>query len=89
MRKRTRESPPDSAIFSLGVENGGGLTRVGTAEAVSRDNILGTNGDREEFILFSLFSAGHKQKWRPYTVDAQSASYQVDVMTDSINKFPP
>ena len=32
-----RQIQPDSAIFSLGVENGGGLTRAETAEPVSRD----------------------------------------------------
>ena len=49
--------------------------------------MLGTNRDgRINFT--SLFSAGHKQKWRPYPVNAQPASYQVDVMADNVNKFP-
>ena len=53
MRKRTRESPPDSAIFSLGVENGGGLTRVGTAEPVSRDQHF--RHERRQGIIHFIF----------------------------------
>ena len=65
----------------------GGLTRVGTAKQFRETKLLGTNRDgRINFT--SLFSAGHKQKWRPDPVDAQPASYQVDVMVDNLNKFP-
>ena len=44
-----------------------GLTRKdGTAEPVSRDQILGANGDREQICFCS---ADHEQDWQPYPDD--------------------
>ena len=46
------------------------LTRVGTAEPFSRDQIL-RHGDRGIIIL--LVSADHEQDWQPFPVDPYSA----------------
>ena len=47
------------------------LTRDGTAEPVSRDQIL-TRVQGEGDIIFSC-SADHEQDWKPYPVDPYSA----------------
>ena len=47
------------------------LTRDGTAEPVSRDQIL--RHARGQGNIHFLFSADHEQKWRPYQVDPYSA----------------
>ena len=57
-QRGAREYAPDSAwAWRMG-----GLTRDGTAEPVSRDQILRRERGRGKFI-FSLFS-DHKQDWR-------------------------
>ena len=48
-----------------------GLTRDGTAEPNSRDQILRRERGQGKFRF--LCSADHKQDWQPYPVDAQSA----------------
>ena len=54
-KARTKErSSRVSTIFSLGAENKSVLTRDGTAELVSRDQISGSNEDSEH--QFSFFS---------------------------------
>ena len=47
------------------------LTRDGTAELVSRDQIL--RHARGQGNIQSLCSADHEQDWRPYPVDPYSA----------------
>ena len=47
------------------------LTRDGTAEPVSRDQIL--RHVREQGNIHFLCSAGHEQDWQPYPVDPYSA----------------
>ena len=55
-----------STIFSLSMEMSR-LTRDGTAEAVSRDQIL--RREREQGINIFPCSADHEQDWQPYPVD--------------------
>ena len=71
--KRTR--------FSLSMEMSR-LTREGTAEPVSRDQIL--RRERKQGIIHFPCSADHEQDWQPYSVDPYP-SY-VNVMT--IHKYP-
>ena len=56
--------------FSLSMEMSR-LTRVGTAEPVSRDQIL-RHARRQGNINFPC-SADHEQDWQPYPVDPYSA----------------
>ena len=58
-----------STRFSLSMEMSR-LTRDGTAEAVSRDQILRHERGQEN-IDFSC-SADHEQDWQPYPVDPYS-----------------
>ena len=51
------------------------LTWDGTAEPVSRDQVL-RRGRGQENIYF-LYSADHEQDWQPYPVDPYS-SYMCD-----------
>ena len=53
--------------FSLSMEMSR-LTRDGIVEPVSRDQFLGANGDREEFI-FPVQLADHEQDWQPDPID--------------------
>ena len=48
----------------------GRLTRDGTAEPVSRDQIL--RCERGQGNIYFLCSADHEQDWRPYPVDPYS-----------------
>ena len=57
---------PVSTTFSLSMEMSR-LTRDGTAESVSRDQILRHERGHENFH-FSC-SADHEQDWQPYPVD--------------------
>ena len=59
-----------STIFSLSIEMSR-LTRDGTAEPVSRDQIL--RRERGEGTIISLCPADHEQDWQPYPVDPYSA----------------
>ena len=69
------------------------LTRDGTAEPVSRDQVLRhTRG--QENIHFPC-SAGHKQDWQPYPVDPYSAicddhtyihAYVLEEKTEILNR---
>ena len=61
--------PQISARFSLSMEMSR-LTRDGTAEPVSRDQILGHERGKEN-IHFSCL-ADHVQDWQPYPVDPYS-----------------
>ena len=49
------------------------LTRDGTAEPVSRDQILGRK--RGQGNIHFPCSADHEQDWQPYPVDPYSAIY--------------
>ena len=60
---------PVSTRFSLSMEMSR-LTRVGTAEPVSRDQILRHERGQEN-IHFSC-SVDHVQDWQPYLVDPYS-----------------
>ena len=46
------------------------LTRDGTAEPVSRDQIL--TREREQGNIYFPCSADHEQDWQPYSVDPYS-----------------
>ena len=59
-----------STRFSLSLEMSR-LTRDGTAEPVSRDQIL-RHARGQENIIFPC-SADHEQDWQPYPVDPYSA----------------
>ena len=58
-----------SARFSLSIEMSR-LTRDGTAEPVSRDQIL--RHERGQGNIHFSCSAGHVQDWQPYPVDPYS-----------------
>ena len=47
------------------------LTRDGTAEPVSRDQIL--RRERGQGSIHSAYLADHEQNWQPYPVDPYSA----------------
>ena len=66
-RRGTRE---ESRRFSLRMEMSR-LTRDGTAEPVSRDQIL--RHARGQGNIHFLCSADHEQDWQPYPVDPYSA----------------
>ena len=51
------------------------LTRDGTAELVSRDQILRRREHGQENINFP-FSADHEKDWQPYPVDPYSCCYK-------------
>ena len=55
------------------------LTRDGTAEPVSRDQIL-RHARGQENIIFPC-SADHEQDWQPYPVDPYSAIYVMTIHT--------
>ena len=62
------------------------LTRDGTAETVSRDQLL-RHVQGQENIHFPC-SADHEQDWQPYPVDPYSAIFGVDrpVWTEAARK---
>ena len=60
---------PVSTIFSLSVEISR-LTRDGTAEPVSRDQIL--RRERGQGNIHFSCSVDHEQDWQPYPVDPYS-----------------
>ena len=49
------------------------LTRVGTAEAVSREQILRRERGQGNAIFIFPCSADHEQDWQPYPIDPYSA----------------
>ena len=53
----------------------GKLTRDGTAEPVSRDQLL--RRERGQVNIHFLCSADHEQDWQPYPVDPYSAIYVI------------
>ena len=55
------------------------LTRDGTAEAVSRDQIL--RHARGQGNIHFPCSADHEQDWQPYPVDLYSAIYVMVIHT--------
>ena len=66
-----------STRFSLSMEMSG-LTRDGTAEAVSQDQIL--RHERGQGNIHFSCSADHVQDWQPYPVDPYYSRYiYVDV----------
>ena len=62
-------NPVSKTIFSLSMDMRG-LTRDGTAEPVSRDQIL--RRERGQGNIHFPFSADHVQDWQPYPVDPYS-----------------
>ena len=68
-RRGTREEFRKQAPFSLSIEMSR-LTRDGTAEPVSRDQIL--RRKRGQGNIEFLCSADHVQDWQPYQVDPYS-----------------
>ena len=70
-------TPHVSTRFSLSMEMSR-LTRDGTVEPVSRDQIL--RRERGQGNSHFPCSADHEQDWQPYPVDAYSC-YTIDVMT--------
>ena len=63
------ERNPASTRFNLSMEMSR-LTRDGTAEHVSRDQIL--RHERKQGNIHFSCSADHVQNWRPYPVDPYS-----------------
>ena len=61
------------------------LTRDGTAETVSRDQIL--RRERRQGNIYFPCSADHVQDWQPYPVDPYS--YYVCDHTQYIHHLPP
>ena len=51
------------------------MTRDGTAEPVSRDQIFRRERGRHGNIHFPCCSADHEQDWQPYPVDLSSAIF--------------
>ena len=70
--------PSVSTMFSLSMEMSR-LTRDGTAEPVSRDQILRLA--RGQGNIHFPCSADHEQGWQPYPVDPYSAIYVMSVHT--------
>ena len=70
--------------FSLSIEMGR-LTRVGTAEPVSRDQIL--RRERGQRNTISPCSADHEQDWQPYPVDPYSCYSICDHVHTHIDCF--
>ena len=68
--RNSGEIPYVSTIFSLSIEMSR-LTRDGTAEAVSRDQIL--RHERGQGNIVFPCSADDVQDWQPYPVDPYSA----------------
>ena len=68
--------PRVSTRFSLSVEIEQADAGGGTAESVSRDQILGREQGQGNIHL--PCSAGHEQDWQPYPVDAYSAKFDDD-----------
>ena len=60
---------PVRTRFNLNMEMGR-LTRAGTAEPISRDQILGR--ERGQGNIHFPCSADHEQDWQPYPVDPYS-----------------
>ena len=58
------------------------LTRDGTAEPVSRDQILRHERGQGN-IPFSFFSVDHVQDWQPYPVDPYSCYMRVTILSHS------
>ena len=61
------------------------LTRDGTAEPVSRDQILRRERGQENIIF--LCSADHEQGWQPYPVDSYSAICVVVIVVSHIQRI--
>ena len=59
------------------------LTRDGTAEPVSRDNIL--RRERGQGNIHFPCSADHEQDWQPYPVDPYTTVSDGDTYMDYIN----
>ena len=79
-------SNPVSTRFSLSMEMSR-LTRDGTAEPVSRDQIL--RHARGQGNIHFPCSADHEQDWQPYPVDPYSAicddhTYAYKVRTETL-----
>ena len=70
LRKKDKNRTYEFTRFSLSIEMSR-LTRDGTAEPVSRDQIL-RHARGQENINFPC-SADHEQDWQPYPVDPYSA----------------
>ena len=69
--RNSGEIPFVSTRFSLSIMEMSRLTRDGTAEPVSRDQIL--RHERGEGNIHFPCSADHVQDWQPYPVDPYSA----------------
>ena len=61
------------------------LTRDGTAEPVSRDQIL--RHERWQGNIHFSCSADHKQDWQPYPVDPYSCAICLTIQDRLINIF--
>ena len=72
------KNPVSKPRFSLGMEMSR-LTRDGTAEPVSRGQIL--RREREQGNILSSCSADHEQDWQPYPVDPYSSCMCVTIRT--------
>ena len=73
-------NPVNYAPDSARVWNMSGLTRGGTVESVSRDQVL--RRERVQRKYYFSCSADHEQNWQPYPVDlhsAESADHNSDV----------
>ena len=62
------------------------LTRDGTAEPVSQDQIL--RHERGQRIIHFSCSADHVQDWQPYPVDPYSAICVTIHTTTSVRRLP-
>ena len=55
------------------------LARDGTAEPVSRDQILRREREQEKISIFPVQQDDHEQDWQPYPVDPYSCyTYMCD-----------
>ena len=61
------------------------LTRGGTAEPVSRDQIL--RRERGQRNIYFPYSADHKQDWQPYSVDPYSCYIYVMTILAPTSSF--
>ena len=69
-KRNSGEIPLVSTRFSLSMEMKSRLTWDGTAEPVSRDQIL--RRERGQGNIHFPSSADHEQDWQPYPVDPYS-----------------
>ena len=81
---RSHKTWPISTRFSLSMEMGR-LTRDGTAEPVSRDQIL--RHARGQGNVHFPCSADHEQDWQPYPVDPYSAICDDDTYIHTYSIF--